>query len=134
MNLEILKIASDTSNTKDIKKFTHTAKSKNSLCGDYILIKLNIENDHIKHVYYKTRSCVYCQASASLLLKEIKNNNLKNVVKLLKIINNFCSGKTIKINGRLSKIFNGRNIKRNQCIHLPVKSLYKALKLKINQL
>ena len=28
MNLEILKIASDTSNTKDIK-FTHTAKSKN---------------------------------------------------------------------------------------------------------
>ena len=40
MNLEILKIASDTINNKDIKKHTHYSKLKNSLCGDEIKIKL----------------------------------------------------------------------------------------------
>mgnify|MGYP001197805533 CR=1 FL=1 len=130
MDLEILKFASDTSNTKDIQKCTHKAKSKNILCGDYIFIKLNLEKNFIKDVFFKTHSCIYCQASASLLLKEIKHNKLDNVVKLLKEINEFYAGKNIKIKGHLGKIFNKKNFKRRQCIHLPVKSLYKALKLK----
>ena len=47
MNLEILKIASNTKNFKDIKKFTHYSKSKNPLCGDEIQIKLVIYNQKI---------------------------------------------------------------------------------------
>ena len=42
MNLEILKIASNTNNFKDLKKYTHYSKIKNSLCGDEIQIKLII--------------------------------------------------------------------------------------------
>ena len=47
MNLEILKIASNTKNFKDIKKYTHHSKSKNPLCGDEIHIKLVINDQKI---------------------------------------------------------------------------------------
>ena len=43
MDLKILEIASDTENNKNIKNYTHTAKSINPLCGDEIQIKLVIE-------------------------------------------------------------------------------------------
>ena len=47
MNLEILNIASDTNNNKNIKNHTHYSKLKNSLCGDEIQIKLIIKDDKI---------------------------------------------------------------------------------------
>ena len=69
MNLEILNIASDTNNNKNIKNHTHYSKLKNSLCGDEIQIKLIIKDDKIVDFGYQGNSCVYCQASASLLSK-----------------------------------------------------------------
>ena len=47
MDLEILKIASETHNCKQIKHFTHFSKLKNPLCGDEIQIQLIIEKDKI---------------------------------------------------------------------------------------
>ena len=44
MDLNIIKIASDTSNNKVIKHYTDIAKQKNPLCGDHIEIKLNLNN------------------------------------------------------------------------------------------
>ena len=43
MDLKILEIASDTENNKNIKNYTHAAKSKNPLCGDEIQIELVIK-------------------------------------------------------------------------------------------
>ena len=43
MNLDILKIASDTKNNKSIKNYTHHSKLKNSMCGDEIQIDLVIK-------------------------------------------------------------------------------------------
>ena len=77
MDLEILNIASDTDNNKNIKNHTHHSKLKNSLCGDEIEIKLVIKDDKIIDFGYQGKSCIYCQASASLLSK-ISINNKKN--------------------------------------------------------
>ena len=77
MDLEILNIASDTDNNKNIKNHTHYSKLKNSLCGDEIKIKLVIKNSKIIDFGYQGNSCIYCQASASLLSK-ISINNKKN--------------------------------------------------------
>ena len=65
MDLNIIKIASDTSNNKVIKHYTDIAKQKNPLCGDHIEIKLNIYENQIIDFAYQTKSCVFCQASAS---------------------------------------------------------------------
>ena len=77
MDLEILNLASDNDNNKDIKSYTHFSKLKNSLCGDEIQIKLIVKDDKIVDFGYQGHSCVYCQASASLLSK-ISINNKKN--------------------------------------------------------
>ena len=71
MNLEILKIASNTNNFKDLKKFTHYTKSKNPLCGDEIHIKLIISNQKVVDFGYQGKSCVYCQATASILSNKL---------------------------------------------------------------
>ena len=42
MDLHILKIASDTSNMKKLSYFTHSAKTRNPMCGDNITFKINL--------------------------------------------------------------------------------------------
>ncbi|MDC3088020.1 iron-sulfur cluster assembly scaffold protein [Candidatus Pelagibacter sp.] len=69
MDLEIIKIAEDTNNNKDIKNHTHCSKLKNHLCGDEIQIKLIVKNNKIIKFGYEGKSCVYCLAAASLLSK-----------------------------------------------------------------
>ena len=83
MDLEILKIASDTENNKDIKNHTHFSKLKNSLCGDVMLIKLIIRDEKIVDFGYQGKSCVYCQASASLLSKISINNKKKKIKRIM---------------------------------------------------
>ena len=79
MDLEILKIASNTENHKIIHNHTHILKQKNPLCGDEMEIALKVKNNKIIDFGYQCKSCVYCQASVSLLsLKSIVTSN--NVV------------------------------------------------------
>ena len=77
MDLEIINIASDTDNNRDIKNHTHFSKLKNSLCGDEIQIKLIIKENKIVDFGYQGQSCIYCQASVSLLSKISINSNVK---------------------------------------------------------
>ena len=83
MDLEIINIASNTDNNRNIKGRTHYSKLKNPLCGDELQIELIIENNKIVDFGYHGKSCIFCQASASLLSK-ISINNQKDK------INNLC--------------------------------------------
>ena len=131
MDLEILNIASDTDNNKNIKNHTHHSKLKNSLCGDEIEIKLVIKDDKIIDFGYQGKSCIYCQASASLLSK-ISINNKKNK------LNELCDDVKLYFDGNLKiiedkwmslkKLFKKENLSRKECILLPFKTLTKALK------
>ena len=47
MDLDILKIASDTENMKKLENFTHSALKKNPMCGDYIKLKINLKKNII---------------------------------------------------------------------------------------
>ena len=73
MDLKILEIASHTENNKVIKDFTHKSKHKNPLCGDEMVISLIVIDDVIKDMGYQCKSCIYCQASVSLLSRKIKD-------------------------------------------------------------
>ena len=130
MDLEILNIASDTDNNRNLKNHTHFSKLKNSLCGDEIKIKLIIKDDKIVDFGYQGNSCIYCQASVSLLSKISINNN-KNK------INGLCDDVTFFFNGNLktidkkwsyfNKLFNKKNLSRKDCILLPFKALKKIV-------
>ncbi len=69
MDLEILEIASNTENHKVLKKHTHHSRNKNPLCGDEMEISLMVKDNIVQDMGYQCKSCVYCQASVSLLSK-----------------------------------------------------------------
>ena len=79
MDLEILKIASNTDNNKILSNCTHRAKQKNHICGDEMEISLIVENDIVKDMGYQCSSCVYCQASVSLLSRKIKEKKIDEI-------------------------------------------------------
>ena len=130
MDLEILKIASNTENHKVIKNYTHLFKNKNPICGDVMEISLFVKNDLIEDIGYQCKSCVYCQASVSLLSRKIKNKKINQIKELFNSVESFFSNTQIKINKEwevFKKILNIKNNSRKQCLLLPFKTIAKAL-------
>ena len=132
MDLKILKIASNTDNNKNIKNHTHYSKLKNPLCGDEIQIKLVIKDDKIIDFGYQGNSCVYCQASASLLSKISLNNKKNKLNKLCDDVKSYFDGnlKIIDIKWKsLETLFKKENFSRKECILLPFKTLKRIVKI-----
>ena len=130
MDLKILEIASDTENNKNIKNYTHAAKSKNPLCGDEIQIKLVIEDEKIVDFGYQGKSCVYCQATASLLSRKLINSKKNKINELYDYAKSFFSEKQESIEKKwsfLGKLFDKKNISRKECILLPFNALKKSI-------
>ena len=88
MDLRILEIASNTENNKILDKYTHKSKNKNTICGDEMEISLIVKNNKIVDMGYQCKSCVYCQASVSLLSQNIKNKDLEEVKNLINTCEN----------------------------------------------
>ena len=130
MNLDILKIASDTKNNKSIKNYTHHSKLKNSMCGDEMQIDLVIKKNKIVDFGYQGKSCVYCQASASLLSKISINENKSKINELCDDARHYFEGNVENIEKKwksLNKIFNDKNLSRKECILLPFKTVKKIV-------
>ena len=130
MNLEIINIAANTKNNKDIKNHTHFIKLKNSICGDEIQIKLIIKGEKITNIGYQTDSCIYCQASASLLSKISMNSKKDKIIKLCNEAKLFFDNDEKNLNKNLklfSKLFVKNNLYRKYCILLPFKDMKKIV-------
>ena len=130
MDIKLLEIASDIKYTKKLSIFSHSANKRNSICGDKIIIKLNVKKKVIKDIQYETKSCIYCQASASFLSKHFINKNVKLVAETLDTINRYYKGQIKIMNKAFVKIFNKDNFKRKECVYLPARAFFDALKLK----
>ena len=131
MDLKILEIASNTKNNKIVKNFTHLAKDKNPICGDEMEISLRITDDKIIDFGYQSKSCIYCQASASLLSVNIKNKKTKIVKQLIQELEIFFSSSSNKFKKKWPQykvLLKEKNLARKGCILLPFKTLKKALK------
>ena len=130
MDLEILNIASDTDNNRNLKNHTHYSKLKNSLCGDEIKIKLIIKDDKIVDFGYQGNSCIYCQASASLLSKISINNKKSKLNKLCDDAKLYFDDNFEIIEKKcliFKKLLKKKNILRKNCILLPFKTLKKIV-------
>ena len=130
MDLKILEIASNTENHKVVKNHTHLSKNKNLICGDEMEITLLVKNDLIEDIGYQCKSCVYCQASVSLLSRNSINKRILHIKNLLKIAVTFYEKEDVSFPKEWSvfnKIFNRKNISRKECLLLPFKTLTKAL-------
>ena len=136
MDLKILEIASDTKNHKVVKNHTHQSKNKNPLCGDEMEISLIVKDNIVQDIGYQCKSCVYCQASVSLLSKWVMQAPIEKISDFVSnaeffFDENFDQLKKINIKclKNFKKIMNSENISRKECLLLPFKTLSKALKL-----
>ena len=130
MDLRILEIASNTENNKVLKKHTHKSKNKNPLCGDEMEISLIVKDNKVVDMGYQCKSCVYCQASVSLLSQNIKDKSLDEIREFIDICENiFENTKTILEKKWISfkELFDKKNISRKECLLLPLRTVNKAL-------
>ena len=131
MDLKILEIASHTENNKVIKNYTHRSKNKNPLCGDEMEISLIVKDNIIEDIGYQCKSCVYCQASVSMLSQKIKNKKISEIKPLLFFFFILFKETEVKIDSKwqdFKKIMNNNNVSRKECLLLPFKTISKALK------
>ena len=132
INREIIKLASNTSNVGLKNKYSHKISLKNTTCGDKITLELIADKKKINSMKYETVSCIYCEASASLLSRKIKKINLKDIKKDFEFLKNVANHNKIRVPKRLSdfeKLLNSDNLSRFKCIFLPFDAVVKALRL-----
>ena len=132
MDLRILEIAAHTENNKVVENYTHKSKHKNPLCGDEMEISLIVKEDVVKDMGYQCKSCVYCQASVSLLSRKIKEKRVDEIKKFIKV------GEQLFENAKVSmekhwkdfkEILDKKNLSRKECLLLPLRTIAKALKI-----
>ena len=132
INKDIIKLASNTINVGLKNKYSHKISLKNSTCGDKITLELIADKKKICSMKYETVSCIYCEASASLLSRKIKNIKLKDIKNDFATLKKISQKKNGKLPNRLSdfeRLFNSDNFSRLKCIFLPIDAVLKALKL-----
>ncbi len=127
----IIRLASNSNNFGLKNNYSHKTSLKNSLCGDKITLELTVKNKKVISMRYETEACIYCEASASLLSKKIKNLYLKDIKKDFLILKKNFEEKDFKIPTSLSvfkKLFSSDNYSRIKCLILPFNAVLKALK------
>ncbi|MDC1272386.1 iron-sulfur cluster assembly scaffold protein [Pelagibacteraceae bacterium] len=132
MDLRILEIASHTENNKILENFTHKSKNKNPLCGDEMEISLIVKNDVIKDIGYQCKSCVYCQASVSLLSRKLKNKKIEDIRSFITNGEKLFDDAKIAIEKHwkdFKEILDKKNLSRKECLLLPLRTVLKALKI-----
>ena len=132
INNEIIKFASNTSYVGLKNNYTYKSSKKNSMCGDLIKVELVVKKSKINSMRYETESCIYCNASASLMAKKIRGLSIGRVKKdLNKLRSFFIDQKSFQIPIKFKKfqsLFKKTNTNRLNCIFLPLDAVLKALK------
>ena len=131
---EVIKIASNTENHGVLDNHTHFSKLKNAICGDEMKIYLLIKNNTNTNFKYKCESCIYCQASVSLLSKNAKNKSIEKVKKFAEQAINIFEKNLQSFDKEwkeFNKIIKKNNISRKECLLLPFKTVAKALNYKL---
>ena len=127
---EIIKIASNTENHGVLNNYTHFSKLKNSICGDNMKIYLIVKNDKITDFKYECESCIYCQASVSLLSRKAENKSIKKVKNFAQQANSYFDKSTDSFDKEwkeFDKIMTKNNISRKECLLLPINTMLDAL-------
>ncbi len=132
MDLRILEIAAHTENNKVVENYTHKSKHKNPLCGDEMEISLIVKKDVVKDMGYQCKSCVYCQASVSLLSRKIKEKKVDDVKKFIKVGEQLFEDAKVSMEKHwkdFKEILDKKNLSRKDCLLLPLRTIAKALKI-----
>ena len=125
---KLLKIASNTKFYGLKNNYTYKTNLKNSICGDKISMEISLKKNIIREIRYEAEACIFCQASANILADIVKNKDVcvlkNNLFKYLNIKNK----KMPKMYKNLNFLLSKKYLSRKDCILLPLRAFYKAVK------
>ena len=81
---------------------------------------------------YQCKSCVYCQASVSLLSRKIKEKKIEEIKGFIVIGEQLFDDVKITLEKNwkdFMEIFDKKNLSRKECLLLPLRTIAKALKI-----
>ncbi len=123
---ELIKLAANTKSfgLKGNAQFKNILKNKN--CGDEIKIEFDLKNKQISNFRYEGEVCIYCQASASLLSKNIHRLNWDSLglfkIQIEKFFNQINTKQALEIMD-FKSLLNINNKNRKNCIVLPIDAI-----------
>jgi nitrogen fixation NifU-like protein len=94
-------------------------------------ISLIVENDVIKDMGYQCKSCIYCQASVSLLSRKIKEKKVKEIISFISVGEQLFNDAKVSLEKHwkdFKEILDKKNLSRKECLLLPLRTIAKALK------
>ena len=126
---EIIKIASNTENHGVLDNHTHFSKRKNAICGDEMKVYLIVKNNKVVSFKYECESCIYCQASVSLLSRNSKNKSIDKIKNFaMQAKNSFDNKVSFNKDWKdFNRIMTNNNIARKECLFLPINTAVDAL-------
>ena len=130
---EIIKIASNTENHGILDNHTHFSKLKNAICGDEMKVYLIVKNNKIINFKYECESCIYCQASVSLLSRKAKSKSIEKVKNFAEQAKNSFDKSSKSFDKEWKEfdmIMTKNNISRKECLLLPLNTTLDALNKK----
>ena len=95
-------------------------------------ISLVVKNNKVVDMGYQCKSCVYCQASVSLLSQNIKNKSLDEIKDFINICENIFENTKVMLEKKwtnFKELFDKKNASRKECLLLPMRTVLKALKI-----
>ena len=93
-------------------------------------ISLLVKNNKVVDMGYQCKSCIYCQASVSLLSQNIKEKSLDEVKDFINTSKNIFENTKVVLEKKwinFKEIFDKKNVSRKECLLLPIRTVDKAL-------
>ena len=103
----------------------------NPTCGDRITIQVKLEDGRITHLNHQNRSCVLCQAAASLMSESAIGREASEISATRDNLQSLLQGEAVQFTPEWKKLefFNvvSAHKSRHNCVLLPFDALIKAL-------
>jgi nitrogen fixation NifU-like protein len=121
-----------------IDTVSHSAVGTNLACGDKIKVNIDNKNNSIRKINFVGECCVISKASASLMTEELKGKSLFEAEQLffktqqMITLEVNCDDLFLNLMNQLRNMASGGHQQSDKCLHLPWKTMYKALHSDIN--
>ena len=129
---KILSLAAENKISNAIEDYNRSFEVKNPMCGDEVKVRLKLINNQIEDISAIVRGCALCEASAGLVVKLFKNNEMPSE-KLSEEFQSWLNSSDQEIPNTLPiemDVFKPiREIKnRHKCITMPFEATVKSVK------
>lgn len=128
---ELLRFAADAVGEGSLANADGEATVDNPTCGDRITMQVKLADGAISSLGHESRSCVLCQAAASVIGESAPGSSLADISALREQVEQLLQGNELKFEAAWQKLNSFQAVaphkSRHSCVLLPFDALIDAL-------